>query len=97
MYVHSVILRKCVEPKALLKERCWLPYLGKCKLCVQDLEYVLYVANMLPRFYKIIIWKKEKNFIGVFNKHYGFASQEFLVVRGNSWGFMWSGRHTHCW
>ena len=29
MYVHSVVLRKCVEPEALLKERCWLPYLGK--------------------------------------------------------------------
>ena len=26
---------------------------------------------------------KRKNFIGGFSKQYGFASQEFLVVRGN--------------
>ena len=50
MYVHSVVLRKCVEPEALLKERCRLPYLEKCKLCLQDLEYVLYAAVMLLRF-----------------------------------------------
>ena len=54
MYVHSVVLWKCVEPEALLKERCWLPYLEKCKLCLQYLEYVLYAADMLPRFYQII-------------------------------------------
>ena len=29
-------------------------------LCIQDLEYVLYAADMLPRFYQIISWKKEK-------------------------------------
>ena len=54
MYVHSVVLRKWVEPKALLKECCWLPYLEKCKLCLQDLEDILITADMLPRFYKII-------------------------------------------
>ena len=27
--------------------------------------------------------EKGKNFIGVFNKQYGFASQDFLVVRSN--------------
>ena len=37
---------------------------------------------------------KRKIFIGGFSKQYGFASQEFLVVRGNGWGFLWSGRHT---
>ena len=38
----------------------------------------------LLRFYQILSLKiKEKNFIGGFSKQYGFASQEFLVVRGN--------------
>ena len=60
MYVHSVVLRNCIELEALLKECCWLPYLEKCKLCLQDLEYVLVVADMLSRFYQIISWKKEK-------------------------------------
>ena len=36
---------------------------------------------------------KRKIFIGGFSKQYGFASQGFLVVRGNGWGFLWSGRH----
>ena len=54
MYVHSVVLSKCVELEALLKVRCWFPYLEKCKLCLQDLEHVLYVVDMLPRFYQII-------------------------------------------
>ena len=48
------------EPEALLKEYCWLPYLEKCKLCLHDLEYVLYKADMLPRFYKILSGEKEK-------------------------------------
>ena len=60
MYVHSVVSWKCVEHEALLKVYCWFPYLGMCKLCIQDLEYVLYAADMLPRFYQIISWKKEK-------------------------------------
>ena len=40
---------------------------------------------------------KRKFFIGGFSKQYDFASQEFLVVRGNGWGFLWSGRHTRRW
>ena len=40
---------------------------------------------------------KRKFFIGGFSKQYGFASQEFLVVRGNGWGFRWSGWHNHSW
>ena len=47
---------------------------------------------------KILLNPKLKNkrniFIGGFSKQYVFASQEFLVVRGNGWGFLWSGRHT---
>ena len=73
-----------------MKECCWLPYLEMCKLCI----HVLYAAIMLPKFYKITSLEKKKNFIRVFRKQYGFASQDFLVVRGNDWGFLWSGRHT---
>ena len=52
----------------------------------------------LPRFYQILSWKKkEKFFIRGLSKQYGFASQGFLVVRGNDWGFLWSGRHTRHW
>ena len=43
-----------------MKERCLLPYLEKCKLCLQNLEHILYAAVMLPRFYQIISWEKEK-------------------------------------
>ena len=41
--------------------------------------------------------KERKIFIRGLSKQYGFASQKFLVVRGNGWGFLWSGRHTHRW
>ena len=60
---------KCIEPEALLKEYCWLPYLGKkCKLCIQELEHVLYVVDMLPRFYKILSGEKEKKFYRSFQQ-----------------------------
>ena len=68
MYVHSVFLWKCVEPEALLKEHCWLPYLEKCKLCLQELEYVLYATVMLPRFKANHKLEKGKNFIRDFSK-----------------------------
>ena len=62
---------------------------------------VLYAAVMLPRFYRCqdfsksqVRKSKRKIFIRGLNKQYGFASQEFLVVRGNGWGFLWSGWHT---
>ena len=44
-----------------MKECCWLPYLEMCKLCIQDLGYVLYAAVMLPKFYKITSLER-KNF-----------------------------------
>ena len=68
MFVHSVVLWKCVEPEALLKERCWFPYLEKCKLWLQDLEHVLYAVVMLPRFYQIISSEKEKKNLYEFSK-----------------------------
>ena len=66
-----------------MKECCWMPYLEMCKLCIQDLGHVLYPAVMLPRFYKILSGEKEKKIIRDLSKQYGFASQDFLVVRGN--------------
>ena len=60
---------------------------------------ILCAAVMLPKFSaaKILpnpkLKNKRKIFIQGRSKQYGFASQEFLVVRGNGWGFLWSGRH----
>ena len=64
-----------------MKERCWLPYLEECKLCIQDLGHVLYAAVMLSRFLTNHKLEKGKNFIRDLSKQYGFASQDFLVVR----------------
>ena len=64
---------------------------------------ILCAAVMLPKFSaaKILpnpkLKNKRKIFIQGRSKQYGFASQEFLVVRGNGWGFLWSGRHTRRW
>ena len=51
---------------------------------------ILYVAVMLLRFYRCqdltnpkLEKVKEKFLYEVLSKHNGFASQEFLVVRGN--------------
>ena len=63
-----------------MKERCWLPYLEKCKVCIQDLGHVLYVAVMLPRFLANHKLEKGKTFIRVFSKQYGFASHLPLEV-----------------
>ena len=59
-----------------------------------------HAAEIFPllRFYQILSLKnKRKFFIGGLSKQYDFASQGFLVVRGNGWGFLWSGRHTRRW
>ena len=64
---------------------------------------ILCAAVMLSKFSaaKILpnpkLKNKRKIFIQGRSKQYGFASQEFLVVRGNGWGFLWSGRHTRRW
>ena len=59
-------------------------------LCCQNFS----AAKILPN---PKLKNKRKFFIGGFSKQCGFASHEFLVVRGNGWGFLWSGRHTHRW
>ena len=71
--------------------------------CIQDLE-LYYVQPSCCRNFsaaKILpnpkLKNKRKIFIQGRSKQYGFASQEFLVVRGNGLGFLWSGRHTRRW
>ena len=51
MYI--VLFCENVMSLRLFERVCWLPYFEMCKLCLQDLEHVLYTAIMLPRFYKI--------------------------------------------
>ena len=60
-------------------------------MCSRHAAEIFSAAKILPnpKFEKI-----KKKFIGGLSKQYGFASQGFLVVRGNGWGFLWSGRHT---
>ena len=64
----------------------------KCKLYLQVLGYVLYVAVMMPKFYKITSLEKKKKIIRVFSKQHGLASRDSLVVGSISWGFLWG-----CW
>ena len=71
----------------LFERVCWFPYCEKCKLCLQDLGYVLYAAVMLPKFYKITSLEKKKKIIRVFSKQHDFASHDSLVVGSNGWGF----------
>ena len=51
MYI--VLFCKNMMSLRLFERVCWLPYCEKCKLCLQDLGYVLYAVVMLPKFYKI--------------------------------------------
>ena len=63
MYI--VLVYENVMSLRLFERVCWLPYFEKCKLCLQDLEHVLYAAVMLPKFYKITsLEKKRKNLYG---------------------------------
>ena len=54
---------------------------------------VLYAIVMLLRFYRCQdlqnpkLENQRKIFIRGLSKQYGFTSQEFLVDRGNGWGF----------
>ena len=51
MYI--VLFCENVMSLRLFERVCWLPYFEKCKLCLQDLEHVLYAAVMLSKFNKI--------------------------------------------
>ena len=48
----------------LFERVCWLPYFEKCKLYIQVLGYVLYVAVMLLKFYKITSLEKKIFYTG---------------------------------
>ena len=66
-----------------------------CPICSRHATEFFFSAAMILSNPKLK--NKRKIFIGGFSKQYSFASQEFLVIRGNSWGFLWSGRHTRRW
>ena len=51
--MNIVMFYENVTSLRLFERLCWLPYFEKCKLYIQVLGYVLYVAVMLPKFYKI--------------------------------------------
>ena len=57
MYI--VLFCENVMSLRLFERVCWLPYFGKCKLYIQVLGYVLYVAVMLPKIYKITSLEKK--------------------------------------
>ena len=82
MYI--VLFCENVMSLRLFERLCWLPYFEKCKLYIQVLGFVLYTAVMLPKFYKITSLERKKNFIRVFSKQHGFASQDSLVFGSNS-------------
>ena len=58
MYI--VLFYENVMSLRLFERVCWLPYFEKCKSCLHDLEHVLYVVIMLPRFYKITSLERKK-------------------------------------
>ena len=62
MYI--VLFCENVMSLRLFERVCWLPYFEKCKLCLQDLEHVLYAAVMLLKFYKITILEKKNFYTG---------------------------------
>ena len=66
---------------AIFGFRCKLDVyrIWNCAICSRHAAEVF----LLPIFYQILSLNKRKFFIGGFSKQYGFASQEFLVVRGN--------------
>ena len=61
MYI--VLFYENVMSLRLFERVCWLPYCEKCRLCLQDLGYVLYVAVLLSKFYKSTSLEKKKKFI----------------------------------
>ena len=54
---------------------------------LQVLGHVLYVAIMLPKFYKITSLEKKTFFILIFSKQHGLALQDSLVVGSIGWEF----------
>ena len=62
MYI--VLYYENVMRLRLFERVCWLPYFEKCKLYIQVLGYVLYVAVMLPKFYKITSLEKKILYTG---------------------------------
>ena len=62
MYI--VLYYENVMSLRLFERVCWLPYFEKCKLYIQVLQYVLYSAVVLPKFYKITSLGKKNFYTG---------------------------------
>ena len=62
MYI--VLFCENVMSLRLFERLCWLPYFEKCKLYIQVLGYILYVAVMLPKFYKITSFENKNFYTG---------------------------------
>ena len=62
MYI--VLFSEKVMSMRLFEIVCWFPYFEKCKLYIQVLGYVLYVAVILLKFYKITSLEKKIFFYG---------------------------------
>ena len=89
-------MRRCCVAGCHIRIKCKFVYTGFGIYPIRSRHAVEVLP--LPRFYQILSWKKkEKIFIRGLGKQYGFASQDFLVVKGNGRGFLWSGRHTCHW
>ena len=63
MYVHSLFYENVMSLR-LFERLCWLPYFVKCKLYIQVLEFVMYAAVILPKFYKITCLEKKNFYTG---------------------------------
>ena len=62
--MYLVLYCENVMSLRLFERVCWLPYFEKCKLCIQVLGHVLYVAVMLTKFYKITSLEKKNFYTG---------------------------------
>ena len=80
MYVHNVVVKMCwVAGWHIWKNVNCVCRIWNCPIRSRHAAEVL----PLPRFYQILSWKKKKKIIRGLSKQYGFASQGFLLVRGN--------------
>ena len=62
--MYMVLYCENVMSLRLFERVCWLPYFKKCKLYIQVLEYVLYTAVMLSKFYKITSLERKNFYTG---------------------------------
>ena len=66
----------------LFQRVCWLPYFEKCKLYIQVLGYVIYIAVMLLKFYKITSLEKKKK---IFFTGFQQATRLYFIGFSSRW------------